>query len=352
MHSKNSKKKINPALLMLLSVLMVISGSSFTAYRAYNNQIRLPILNRLNNTQHMLADEATDKVVEEQTEATEEPEEKEISLEKITSSSSFMPIAETVYTYSGIDTYNCKAKPNDDSYTVCYITTGTHINVIGEDSGYYVIHIGDGIYAYGEKSKFVEGECYATFEDGVDLRGCLPQAVFALDFSTADNITGRSQYPAIPIMENTAATALLSAAYHFLKDGYAIKVYDAYRPISAQFALYNAVANPGIVPNPTYYGSWHNYGCAIDMTLVDIHTGEEMDIPTEVHVFDDSENRSHISEWTEEQRNNVVYMTGVMSEYGFSKIDTEWYHFEYLKDDGGKLDKNLNYYNLIYEPAS
>ena len=117
------------------------------------------------------------------------------------------------------------------------------------------------------------------------LRVFLPEAEFDLLFASCNNITGKAMYPAIPILEQGTAEMLFKAYQRFLEDGYAIKIYDAYRPLSAQIKLFDIVQDLRFIADPSKGYSWHQRGRAVDMSLIDLSTGKELVMPTPMHTF-------------------------------------------------------------------
>ena len=199
---------------------------------------------------------------------------------------------------------------------------------------------------------YTEGATYAEYDGAVDLRVYLPDAKFELLFASPNNITGSAMYPAVPLMEEKTAEMLKQAFEIFQNDGYTLKVYDAYRPRSAQVKLYDIVQNNKFIANPYTGGSWHQRGRAIDMSLIDNATGLELEMPTPMHTFDDSAARYSRDSWTEEARKNVDYMTSVMESVGFGIIQTEWWHFENNSGPGGYLPDEIDFTSLTYKPVS
>jgi len=180
---------------------------------------------------------------------------------------------------------------------------------------------------------------YVHIPHTADLRELLPDARFDIINATENNVTGRILYPAIPLMEEESA-ALLKEAYDIFKaDGYTMVIYDAYRPKSAQKALYDIVKDHRFIADPYNSRSWHNVGRAVDISLADSLTGELLEMPSGMHVFNESAMRRFHDSWSTDVQQNVDYMTEVMTSCGFGTITSEWWHFEYtgsgyyLEDD-------------------
>ena len=82
-----------------------------------------------------------------------------------------------------------------------------------------------------------------------------------------------------------------------------------------------------------YDGSRHNQGVAMDMTLVNIAYGNEMEMQTAIH---------DLSWFSEPARNNYAAKTlkWIMLEYGFTGLQSEWWHFQ---DDESRIALDLPY---------
>lgn len=193
---------------------------------------------------------------------------------------------------------------------------------------------------------------YAYYPSAVDLRWYLPEAQFELLFTTEENVTGRGLYPPVPLLEEQTAKMLKNASTRFLEDGYIIRIYDAYRPLSAQQALWEAVRDKKFIADPALGGSWHQRGRAVDMSLVNAETGEELEMPTPMHTFSDEAGRYANNNWSSRAKENVDYMTQVMRAAGFSTLRTEWWHFENNYQGGVYLPDEIDYSALEYFTGS
>ena len=123
-------------------------------------------------------------------------------------------------------------------------------------------------------------------------------------------------------MRGTAET--VAANREFIEIGYRLKIWDAYRPPSAQRTLWEVVADPSFVANPEK-GSIHTRGAAVDVTLVD-DEGNELPMPTG---FDDFSEKAAIDYdgCTEDEAKNRDLLAEVMVRNGFVQIQSEWWHF-------------------------
>lgn len=161
----------------------------------------------------------------------------------------------------------------------------------------------------------------------VDLKLYLPDAQYEQLFNTENNVVGEPLYGrTLFLLQRGTAKKLVKAWDVFKADGYTLKVYDAYRPLSAQYRLFEIVQNKHWIADPSTTASNHNRGAAVDIALIDDATGLELDFPTPMHTFSEESART-CKTWTEEQSANVKYMTDVMAECGFNHIKSEWWHF-------------------------
>lgn len=175
----------------------------------------------------------------------------------------------------------------------------------------------------------------------VDIQD-LPTNLFVeLRYASTDNFAGKEFYPKIAkaYLREGTAEKLLNANEELYKLGYRIKVFDAYRPYRYQKLLREAAhdINPkteGYIADPKY-GSHHNRGASVDITLTDLE-GRELPMPTGYDHFG-KEASINYTGCTEEEKKNRELLGKVMENNGFRRINSEWWHF----DDTDYLDYAL-----------
>jgi D-alanyl-D-alanine dipeptidase len=106
--------------------------------------------------------------------------------------------------------------------------------------------------------------------------------------------------------------------------GLGLKIWDAYRPLSAQKALWAIKPDKRFVALPSK-GSKHNRGAAVDLTLVD-SKGKEKPMPCDFDTFSPRAGPK-FSGGTAEQRRNRDILRRAMLEAGFLPDKNEWWHF-------------------------
>ncbi len=144
---------------------------------------------------------------------------------------------------------------------------------------------------------------------------------------------------------------MLQKAVRQLPQGFKIKIFDAWRPVSVQKALYNdfykiikssspSLTESELIEQTSYFVSYpsedvlhpfvHSTGGAVDMTIVDA-SGIELDMGTD---FDDFTPLSHTayfenSDCHGEIRQNRRLLYNAMTSIGFTNLPSEWWHYDF-----------------------
>ena len=161
-----------------------------------------------------------------------------------------------------------------------------------------------------------------------------------------DRIDGYEEPCALLTIE--AARALKSVSNEMFVQGYRLKVFDAYRPAGAvrHFVMWD-IEDQDIRMKPYFYPdlekqelfnkgyiakqSSHSRGSAVDLTLLDMKTGKEVDMGGPFDYFSELSHPDYRG-ITEEQYENRMILQNAMVRNGFAPIDCEWWHFM-LKDE-------------------
>ncbi|MDX8340479.1 M15 family metallopeptidase [Draconibacterium sp. IB214405] len=162
----------------------------------------------------------------------------------------------------------------------------------------------------------------------IDLETAIENVVLDIRYATSDNFTKEviyrspKAYARKPVAD---ALKLVQDSLESLNMG--LKVYDAYRPYAATLKFYEVYPDPDFVASPKT-GSRHNRGCAVDVSLVNLNTKQELEMPTS---FDDFSEKAHSDYMNlpDAAIQNRSILIGVMSHFGFSVISSEWWHFDY-----------------------
>ncbi|CAM1357555.1 M15 family metallopeptidase [Tenacibaculum halocynthiae] len=145
------------------------------------------------------------------------------------------------------------------------------------------------------------------------------------------------------ITSTLTAKALKKVQAELTKKGYSLKVFDAYRPQTAvnHFVKWARVINDTLMKQQYYPNlnkrhlfklgyiatkSGHSRGSSVDLTIVNIKTGKELDMGSPYDFFGVS---SHITfqKLTKNQKINRSLLQKSMKKFGFRPYKNEWWHF-------------------------
>ena len=150
------------------------------------------------------------------------------------------------------------------------------------------------------------------------------------------------------LLTKEAARALKSVSNEMIVHGYRLKIFDAYRPACAvkHFVLWG-IEDQDIRMKSYFYPdlqkqelfeqgyiakkSSHSRGSTVDLTLLDMSTGKELDMGSPFDLFSVVSHPDYKG-ITEQQYENRMMLQRAMVRNGFEPIDCEWWHFT-LKDE-------------------
>ena len=156
-----------------------------------------------------------------------------------------------------------------------------------------------------------------------------------------DRIDAYEQPCALICLEAARALKLVSGELN--AQGFRLKVFDAYRPATAvkHFVLWG-IDDLDLRMKPFFYPdldktdlfkegyiasqSSHSRGSAVDLTLLDMRTGREVDMGSPFDLFSEVSHPSYTG-ITQEQYDNRMLLRRAMLRNGFAPIDCEWWHF-------------------------
>ena len=162
----------------------------------------------------------------------------------------------------------------------------------------------------------------------VNIKSLSNDFILDIKYATADNFLKQAVYDCGECyLREATAKALLAAQKEFVKRGYSLKLFDCYRPLSVQKKMWKILPGTHYVANPAK-GSKHNRGAAVDLTLVDLATGEELDMGTPFDTFSPRAHHTY-TQLPKEVLDNRKLLKEVMDKYNFKSIYSEWWHYEY-----------------------
>lgn len=160
----------------------------------------------------------------------------------------------------------------------------------------------------------------------VDVRKIHPRIVIDIRYASTNNFMKKAVYPSARcLLQKPVAERLSRVQARLEKEGLGLKIFDAYRPLSAQWELWKIVPNPTFVADPRK-GSKHNRGAAVDVTLVD-SLGNELAMPTEYDEFVKAA-RSTYDKLPTPVLENRAKLHNAMKAEGFIPNPSEWWHFD------------------------
>ena len=163
-------------------------------------------------------------------------------------------------------------------------------------------------------------------EDFVRITDFIPDAVIDLRYATENNFTGQVVYQfSQPYLRYGTVKKLMQVQQAVKEAGYRIKIWDGFRPVAAQFRLWEICPDSTYVANPYNGFSSHSRGNTVDITLV-YEDGTELEMPTGFDDFTKMADRD-FSDCTEVAARNAAYLEQVMVENGFSGYWGEWWHY-------------------------
>ena len=178
------------------------------------------------------------------------------------------------------------------------------------------------------------------------LSDVIPEAIFDIRYYSAYNFVGERingyEQP-VALLTNEAASALKKVSNYLSDKGYMLKIFDAYRPQKAvdhfvkwaedvsdtrMKKIFYPDIDKSLLLKEDYIASTssHSRGSTVDLTLVDMNTGKELDMGSP---FDFFGKISHpdFKGVSEKQYSNRMLLREAMTKQNFMPLNEEWWHF-------------------------
>jgi D-alanyl-D-alanine dipeptidase len=149
-------------------------------------------------------------------------------------------------------------------------------------------------------------------------------------YARTDNFVGRVVYSeARAFLQKPAAKALLRVHKKLKKQNLGIVIFDGYRPWSVTKLFWEVTPEDKrkFVANPKT-GSKHNRGCAVDLSMFDLKTGELVEMPTDYDDFTEKASPNYAGA-SNAQKKNRDLLRALMEAEDFTVNVNEWWHFDY-----------------------
>jgi D-alanyl-D-alanine dipeptidase len=152
-------------------------------------------------------------------------------------------------------------------------------------------------------------------------------AEVALAYATPQNFTGRPIFraDAEAWLHPDAALCLGKAVALAKVQGLRLRIFDAFRPQAAQWALWNHTPDPNFIADPRR-GSPHSRGAAVDLTLLDAR-GQPLEMGTPFDDFTMASHHGSAAVSAEAQKNRFILL-GLMTAAGWDFYRNEWWHYQ------------------------
>lgn len=182
--------------------------------------------------------------------------------------------------------------------------------------------------------------------DFIDIALEIPGIITDVKYFSGDNFVGERidgyEAPTI-LLTKKAAIALARVQKQLMNEGYGLKVFDGYRPKRAveHFIRWGTQEEDGktkslFYPNITrqevfdrgyiVMESSHTRGSTIDLTVINMKTGKEVDMGGHFDFFSEI-SFSDYDHLSIEQSKNRVQLRYLMRSEGFEPMQQEWWHF-------------------------
>ncbi|WP_411273596.1 M15 family metallopeptidase [Daejeonella sp.] len=176
----------------------------------------------------------------------------------------------------------------------------------------------------------------------LDLKKYIPGIKLDIRYATKNNFAKQAVYKeARAYARLPVAKALKNVQAELNKSGLGLKIFDGYRPYSVTVKFFEIASDKSFVASPKD-GSRHNRGCAIDLTIINLKSGKDLNMPTPYDSFADAASPDY-KDLPASVIKNRDLLINVMERNGFRVLDNEWWHFDF------KDWKNFELMDIAFE---
>ncbi len=171
----------------------------------------------------------------------------------------------------------------------------------------------------------------SSFKDStfVDLKKLDTSFVYEMKYATKDNFLKDKLYECDNcLLRYKTARKIIKANNSFKKLGLKIKFFDCYRPLTIQKKMWEIYPDARYVANPKK-GSNHNRGSAVDITLINVSTGKELEMGTPFDYFGNKAHHAYIN-LPKTVLENRKLLKSTMESNSFKSITSEWWHYNLI----------------------
>jgi zinc D-Ala-D-Ala dipeptidase len=178
-----------------------------------------------------------------------------------------------------------------------------------------------------------------------DVQSLDPTIAVELRYATSNNFTG-APLPGYEAnhayLRREAASALARVQKDLRQRGLGLKIFDGYRPVRATLAMVDwtvRVHRPDLLTDGYIASrSRHNLGLAVDLTLIDLPDGRELEMGTPFDTFSPA---AHTANATGLAATNRQKLKSAMEAEGFVNYDQEWWHYTFNVPNPLRFDRPI-----------
>ena len=178
-----------------------------------------------------------------------------------------------------------------------------------------------------------------------DVRSYDSTIVVDLRYATSNNFTG-APLPGYEAnrayLRREAAAALARVQKDLNPRGLGLKIFDGYRPVRATLAMVDWTARvhrPDLLTDGYIASrSRHNLGLAVDLTLIELPSGRELEMGTP---FDTFSAAAHTANASGLAGSNRQKLKSAMEAEGFANYDQEWWHYTFSVPNPLRFDRPI-----------
>ena len=179
-----------------------------------------------------------------------------------------------------------------------------------------------------DKNEFRASVMRDSSKEMIELKQLIPNLTYDLRYASTNNFMARRMYPKKTrntFLRLPAATALRAVQNELNTKGLGLKIWDAYRPYSVTESFWELIKDERYVADPKK-GSGHNRGIAVDLTVISLATGKELEMGTGFDNFSDTAHHD-FQNLSSVVLQNRQLLKSTMERYGFVAFATEWWHY-------------------------
>lgn len=181
----------------------------------------------------------------------------------------------------------------------------------------------------------------------VKVTDYIPGVFQELAYATGNNFTGQRIYDFTDAyLRYGTVKKLAEVCGELAEQGLGLLIWDGFRPVAAQAKLWEICPDETYVSHPVTGNRSHCRGGAVDVTLVELQTGELLEMPTGFDDFTKYADRDY-SDCSPEAAENARLLETVMKKYGFKPYSAEWWHF--TDTDSYPVDETFTPKQTIFE---